>query len=48
MHRFLVTNSICESLEGERKEDTRSTLVLDIARFSRNQPELGAKVTTTK
>jgi len=48
MHRFLVANSICESLEGERKEDTRSTLVLDIARFSRNQPESGAKDTTTK
>ncbi len=47
MHRFLVANSICESLE-EKKEDTRSTLVLDIARFSRNQPESEAKDTATK
>ena len=48
MHRFLVANSICESLEGKVKEDTRSTLVLDIARFSRSQTESGAKDTTIK
>ena len=48
MHRFLVANSICESLE-EKKEDTRSALVLDIARFSRSQPETSAaKDTPTK
>lgn len=47
MHRFLVANSICESLE-EKKEYTRSTLVLHIARFSRNQPEPEAKDIATK
>ena len=48
MHRFLVANSICEALE-EKKEDTRSALVLDIARFSRSQPEpSAAKDTPTK
>ncbi len=47
MHRFLVANSICKSSE-EKKEDTRSALVLDIARFSRSEPELEDKNTPTK
>lgn len=37
MHRFIIANSVCELLEGDKKQETRATLVQEIARMSPRQ-----------
>jgi hypothetical protein len=35
LQRYLLANSICESLQGEGKEAARTELIREIARISR-------------
>jgi hypothetical protein len=40
LQRYLLANSICESLQGEARDSTRSDLVREIARMAPRSPNL--------